>query len=634
MGWFDDQIRQRKKNDADVFTDAFINIAGAVMGNRGFTALNDKRTITKNAIDEILKYYRVKTREVPESIKEMDEQLEYLLRPNGIMRRPVTLSRGWYRDAIGAMLGRKKDDGSVVALIPSGFSGYVYIDNQTKKHIKITRKNETLFEPAATAFYKPLPLKKIGIPELIRYIVGTLSFSDFVMIALSTFAAALMGLFMPRLNNLLFSRVIASGSLQLLFAIAVFMVCVTVSTLMIQGITALITARINTKMSISVQAATMMRILSLPADFFKDFSAGELANRSQYINTLCSLLVSTVLTTGLTSIFSLIYIFQIFAFAPALVAPALIFTLATLAFSIVSALVEMKIAKRQMTLASKESGMSYALITGVQKIKLAGAEKRAFARWGNLYASQAALTYNPPTFIKVNTAITTAISLLGTIVMYYTAVKAQVSIADYYAFNTAYAMVSGAFMSLSGIALTVARLKPIVEMASPMLEAVPEVSEGKQVIECLSGGIEISNLSFRYNATMPNVIDDVSLKIHPGQYVAVVGQTGCGKSTLMRLILGFEQPQKGAVYYDGKNLNTIDLKSLRRKIGVVMQDGKLFQGDIYSNIVISAPRLTLDDAWEAAELSGMAEDIRHMPMGMHTIISEGSGGFRAGRSSG
>ena len=163
------------------------------------------------------------------------------------------------------------------------------------------------------------------------------------------------------------------------------------------------------------------------------------------------------------------------------------------------------------------------------------------------------------------------------------------------------------------------------------MDAVPEVSEGKQVIERLSGGIEMNNVSFRYNDNMPLVIDNLSLKIRSGQYVAIVGATGCGKSTLMRIMLGFEKPQKGAVYYDGKDLNSIDLKSLRRKIGVVMQNGKLFQGDIFSNITISAPQLSMDEAWEAAEMAGIAEDIRRMPMGLYTIISEGSGGVSGGQ---
>jgi ABC-type bacteriocin/lantibiotic exporter with double-glycine peptidase domain len=130
---------------------------------------------------------------------------------------------------------------------------------------------------------------------------------------------------------------------------------------------------------------------------------------------------------------------------------------------------------------------------------------------------------------------------------------------------------------------------------------------------------------------MPVILDGLSFKIRPGQYVAIVGKTGCGKSTLMRILLGFETPNKGAVYYDGQDISKIDLKSLRRKIGVVMQNGKLFSGDIYSNIVISAPQLTMDDAWKAAELAGIADDIRKMPMEMNTMISEGSGGISGGQ---
>ena len=129
----------------------------------------------------------------------------------------------------------------------------------------------------------------------------------------------------------------------------------------------------------------------------------------------------------------------------------------------------------------------------------------------------------------------------------------------------------------------------------------------------------------------PYILDDLSLKLRPGEYVAVVGKTGCGKSTLVRLLLGFEKPEKGAIYYDSKDINSLDLPSLRRKIGTVMQDAGLFQGDIYSNIVITAPQLTLDDAWSAAETAGIADDIRDMPMGMHTLISEGQGGISGGQ---
>lgn len=343
------------------------------------------------------------------------------------------------------------------------------------------------------------------------------------------------------------------------------------------------------------------------------------------------MIVSLFLSTGLTSVFSLVYITQIFAYTPTLVVPALIIILVTVTFTVVSTIAQMKISKEHMEHEATETGTSYEIISGIQKIKLAGAEKRAFAKWAEGYAIQAEMSYNPPMFLKVNGVISTAISLVGVIVMDYAAIASGVSLADYYAFNAAYGMVMAAFLSLANMAFSIADIKPILEMAKPMLEAVPEISEGKQVIGNLRGGIELNHVSFAYSDTMPNVIDDLSLKIRPGQYVAIVGKTGCGKSTLLRLMLGFEKPKKGAIYYDGKDVEKVDLKSLRQRIGVVMQDGKLFSGSIYENITICAPRLSMDEAWEAAELAGIADDIKKMPMGMHTLISEGNGGISGGQ---
>ena len=631
MGWFDEQIKQRKQSDDQLFEEAFVRIADAVLGTKMSSAYASDEAKASGEIGEILKYYKIKPREVPDTVKGLDERLEYLLRPHGIMRRNVRLEKGWYSDAIGAMLARRRDDGSVVALIPRGLTGYAYYDAKAAQWVRIGKKNEDIFDDEAICFYKPFPLTKLTVPALVRYIIECLDRADIVLVVLATFLASLVGLLTPRLTALLFGRVAESGSLRLLLAIAVFMVSVSVSQLLIQSINTLLSGRITTKLNLSVQAATMMRILSLPADFFKKWSSGELASRAQQLQSLCQMLVSSALNTGLTSLFSLMYVTQIFAFAPALVVPALTIILVTLGFTICTTLYQTRIARKQMELSAQESGMSYALITGIQKIKLSGAEKRAYARWSDLYAKQVAMQYNPPLFLRMNGVISTAISLVGTLVMYTMALKSGVGVADYYAFNAAYGMVSGAFMSLAGIAMTLAQFRPVMAMAQPIMDAEPEVSEGKQVIDRISGAIEVNNVSFRYREDMPLILDDLSLKIKPGQYVAIVGQTGCGKSTLMRILLGFEKPQKGAVYYNGKDLNTIDLKSLRRKIGVVMQNGKLFQGDIYSNIVISAPQLTVDQAWEAAEMAGIAEDIRRMPMGMHTIISEGSGGISGGQ---
>ena len=634
MSWFEEQIRNRKETDQEAFEESVRKMTGAVMGQRIARALDEDRSGTGDAIEEILKHYRLKAKEIPEAIrqtKDVQEMLEFAMRPYGIMRRSVILKPGWYKDATGPMIGTRKDDGSVVALLPNGWGSYYYYDRNTDKKVRMTRKTEGNIEPEAIAFYRPFPLKKMKVGDLLKYIVRMISLGDLVMLIASMLVVTGVGMLVPRLNNILFSDVIVSGSIRMLIGIAIYMICVTVSRMLFSSIQSMMSTRITSRLSFSVEAAAMMRVLSLPPSFFRNYSAGELSNRSRYISSLCDQIVNMVLNTGLTTIFSLVYISQIFIYAPSLVVPSLLVTLATLVISVVQVLVQLKVSRKAMLAGSKESGMTYQLIAGIQKIKLAGAERRAFARWGETYANAVQYVYSPPFFLKISSVITLAISLAGTVIMYAVAIRNGVSVAEYYAFNSAYGMVNSAFLTLAGIAAGIANIKPTLEMAKPIMEAEPEVAEDKKMITRLSGRIEVSNVTFAYQENDRKILDNLTLNIQPGQYVAIVGKTGCGKSTLVRILLGFEKPQKGTVYYDGQNIGDIDLRSLRRRIGTVLQNGKLFNGDIFSNITISAPWLTLKEAWEAAEIAGIADDIREMPMGMHTLISEGQGGISGGQ---
>ena len=631
MGWFDNQIKARREADQQLLDDSFLKVAGVVMGARNAEKISDERIITKNAIDTILKYYHYKTSDMPDSLKNAEEQLDYCLRPHGIMRRVVKLSPGWYKDAYGPVLGFMKEDGTPVPVIPGAVSGYSFTDPKTGKTIKLSRKTESLIDNEAICFYRPLPQKKLTIADLMLYMKRCVSLSDIVMIIAAAAAVSLVGLLMPRLTATLTGAVLKSGRADALIGIAICIICVSFSTQLLSSVNGFITSRLSIKTSLGVQASMMMRLMSLPAHFFRKYSAGELNSRSQSVNQLCTLLMGMVMSTGLTSITSLMYITQIVHYTPMLVVPSIVIILVTVIFSTVSTLVQIKINKKMMEINAKESGMSYSMITGIQKIKLAGAEKRIFAKWLDLYSQGADLTYNPPLFIKINSVITLGITLFSNIILYYLAVVSGIGQSSYFAFTTAYGMLSGAFMALSGVALSVARIKPILEMAEPFLKTEPETSDNKEIVTSITGSVELDHISFRYAEGLPLVIDDLSLKIKPGEYVAIVGKTGCGKSTLMRILLGFEKPEKGSVRFDGRDINTLDLPSLRKKIGTVMQDAGLFQGDIYSNIVITAPQLTLEDAWDAAEKAGIAEDIRSMPMQMNTIIAEGQGGISGGQ---
>ncbi len=631
MGHFENQIEERREAEQQLLEDSFVKIAGIVMGRKSAEKLGDERIITKTAIDEILKFYHYKPVEIPDSVKRPAEQLKYCLRPYGLMSRTIELEEGWYRDAFGPVLAFTKEDNMPVALLPDHIIGYRFKDPVTGKIRKLNRSTSALFDKEALCFYRPLPQKKLTIPDLLIYMKDCISVSDLVMIVAATVSISLVGLLMPRITRFLTGPVLNSGRQNILIPIAIAMICIAFSSQLISSIRGLIQGRLDIKTSLGVQASMMMRLMALPANFFRKYSPGELKSRSSSVNNLCSLMMSMILNTGLTSLTSLVYVGQIFNFAPALVIPSLIIVVVTVVFSIVSTLMQIKINRKMMECTAKESGLSYGLITGVQKIRLSGSEKRVFAKWMNVYSEGAELTYNPPLFIKLNPVISTAISLAGNIVLYYMGMKSNVDPSSYYAFTSAYGMLMGAFMSVSGIALSAAQIQPILEMAEPFLKTEPETSQDKEIVTKINGSIELNHVSFRYTDETPYVINDISLRIKSGEYVAIVGSTGCGKSTLVRLLLGFEKPEKGAIYYDGKDMAGLDLPSLRRKIGTVMQDAGLFQGDIYSNIVISAPQLTVDDAWNAAEKAGIADDIRAMPMGMNTMISEGQGGISGGQ---
>ncbi len=628
--WFDEQLRERMRKDRDRFDMAFCSLASVIMGDRFGERFQNDRQRVKNAVDEVLRYFLIPLTTVPDTAEDLDAYLDFALRPTGVMKRRVRLTGAWYRDAIGPMLGSLKS-GEVIALLPLPFSGYEYIDPFTGERQRVTRARAELMDDDAYCFYRPFPASRMGIGDLLKYMAAALSAGDMALYTGVSLLVTLFGLLTPAVNRLLFGTVIPSGNQSYLLPTLGMLVAFAIGTAMLSTTRNFLSRRITTRIQLAVEPAAMARMLLLPATFFKQYSSGELASRLAALSNLCDQLVNAVTGTLLSAILSLIYLFQIGSFAGALVGPAMLLVLAQVLLNMLAAWAGLKHERASMAVGAKLGGLVFALFSGIQKIKLTGSEKRGFAKWAELYQKQAKMTYAPPRILRYVSVTNMALTLVGTLAFYYIAVQNKVSVSDYMAFSVSYGMIGAALLSLTTLTTTFASVKPQLEMAEPILAAVPETDEGKTVLDNVSGAIELSHVSFRYDENGPDLLSDVSLKIKPHEYVAIVGRTGCGKSTLMRLMMGFENPRKGAIYYDNIDLSRIDLRSLRRRIGVVIQNGKLFAGDIFSNIAIANPALTLSDAWEIARLSGLDQDISDMPMGMYTVITEGGGGLSGGQ---
>ena len=561
----------------------------------------------------------------------LEEQLKQILNPKGIMYRQVELKGNWWKTAVGPMLGYDKDD-KWVALLPSRTKmAYTYTNKEGKKVEVTDQSMKEDLKTEALCFFSALPMRKLNMGDLLSFMMRSFTVNDILRLFLISALISVLGMFLPYINKQMFDTVIPNGTKSDIIPVASLLIGATMGGVLFNLIRDWMLKRMKELVSIRVEPAVMARTFLLKAKFFMQYSSGELNERIMSVGSLCDMANDMLVSTSITAVFSIVYIFQMKNYAQVLMLPGVTIILGQFLLTIALLWFQRKQDKRMIVASAKLTSLVFDLMNGVQKIKLTGSEKRAFTRWLQTYRESAQLEYNPPLLLKLSEALMALLNLSGVAFFYITAAKNQVTPSDYIAFHAAFGMVSGAFMALIGIAPQLACMEPLLEQAKPILEAEPEVNEASKQVQFLSGAIEISHLSFRYSKDTPLILDDVSLKIYPGEYVGVVGCSGCGKSTLMRLMLGFETPDSGAIYFDDYDLNEVDKSSLRQKIGTCLQSGSLFPGDVFSNITITAPWCTREDAWEAARLAGIAKDIEALPMGMNTLISEGGGGFSGGQ---
>ena len=621
---------ERKERDERQMSRALIDVADSLKGK---SRLHMNEHMTENVrreLEKICAYYRV---EVPEDLplsEDLNETIDIITRPTGVMHRRVKLEGKWWKDGDAALLVARKADGAIFALIPDKLGGYRYIADDGKL-TRVRAQNAELFEREAVCFYRPLPQKEISKKELIGFLFRSINRTDFLRILFASLLISLVGLILPFATGIIFSRIIPTGKLLLVSSITVLVLSTAIATYMISAARTGLLDRIRQRMEVMLENAIMGRLIHLPPKFFQGKTSGGLSQSVVSLRFLPTILTDAILGPLLTAGLSLIYVAQIATMAPSLAVPALVIFLLQGLVIFVSIRQKIRLVQEELAGDVETQGMVFPLITGIQRIRLSGSEKRAVTRWATSYKKKAGAAYRVRFPSVIQNELVMAISLVGTLWVYGVGAKAGISVSQFATFLASFGMITANLNLLSQSGLLLSYLGPILEMIEPVIQSVPEVSTGKKIISRLHGGIEMNHVSFRYREDRPYILNDVSLKIEPGEYVAIVGRSGCGKSTILRLLMGFEKPDIGTVSYDSVDLAEIDPGSLRRNIGTVLQNGKLFAGDIFSNITISAPELTLNEAWEAAEMAGIADTIRQMPMGMHTLISEGSGGISGGQ---
>ncbi|HBW35044.1 MAG TPA: NHLP bacteriocin export ABC transporter permease/ATPase subunit [Desulfosporosinus sp.] len=559
--------------------------------------------------------------------------LEDIIRASRIRTREVALKGDWYKQDGGPILGYMEEDDRPIALIPASPSKYILHDVALGIKKVVDKETAAKIKFFGFVLYRPFDPKEITLRGLLSFGYESTWKHDLVMIALMGILGGMLGTAIPLATGMVFNSIIPEGERGQLLQIAFFLGASALATMLFQFTRFLATLRMEGKMEGAIQAAVWDRLLSLPVPFFKQFSAGELTMRAMGISQIRMILSGVTLNTILSSIFSIFTFALLFYYDIKLAGIAAV--LVALAILVMGSLGywQVRYERKVLEISNNISGMMLQLIGGITKFRVAGAESRAFHRWSKEFGEQRKFAFKRETLGNWLATFNSFFPILSSMAIFYTLTLSTntLSPGQFIAFNSAFISFMFSTVSLSESLISANIVIPLYQRAKPILETLPEYDDTNINPKPLTGSIEVRHVSFRYKEDAPLALQDVSFQIDEGDYVALVGTSGCGKSTLFRVLLGFEKPETGKVYYNGQDLSKIDIRAVRKQLGVVLQNGQLMTGDIFSNIVGANPYLTRDDAWEAARMAGIEEDIKQMPMGMQTVISEGAGTISGGQ---
>lgn len=559
-------------------------------------------------------------------------RLEDIINASYIRMRRVALKGQWWFQDNGPLLGYLNEGERPVALLPQKSKSYLLCDPDGTK----TPVNKELAEkimPFAYCFYRALPARKIEIKDIIKFSWQGKTRRDAFTMILMGVVAGILGLAIPLATGRLIDAVIPEAErgqlIQLTFILLVSMVAVT----LFQLTRAVAQLRMEGRLDLDLQAAVWDRLLSLPAPFFRSFSVGDLAMRANSINAIRKILSGVTITTVLSGVFSSFNFFLLFYYSTSLALIALLLVIVSVSVTVGFSWYQLRM-QRELTAKQRDAaGLILQLIRGIAKFRVAGAEVRAFQLWTKAFSAVRKITFRTRDTANYVQIFNTVFPVLSTLIIFAlvgSMPRSTMSTGQFLAFYSAFATFIAAMLATSGAIVSTLSVIPLYESAKPILETLPEIEINKRHPGELTGQVEVSRVTFRYSEDTPVILDDISLTIKPGEFIAIVGSSGSGKSTLFRLLMGFEKPQSGAVYYDGQDVSQLDVRAVRRQFGVVLQNSKLMSGDIFSNIV-GTKKLTVTDALEAARMAGMDEDIKQMPMGIHTVVSEGGSTLSGGQ---
>ncbi|MBN1968208.1 MAG: ATP-binding cassette domain-containing protein [Candidatus Delongbacteria bacterium] len=469
---------------------------------------------------------------------------------------------------------------------------------------------------------------------IFRFLAYLKPFKFFIFeILLGAFVLNILGLASPLFTQVIVDKVVVYKDVTLLNMMLFGMILVAFFSTLTSGLQSLLGAHITAKMDFRMLAEFYRHVLSMPMKFFYQRKIGDIITRFGENAKVRAILTNTIISLILNIIMLLVFTNIMFMYNTSLSILVLLFVPFYIGQMLIFTPIFVKLSNQIFQVSSDQSSLMIESIQGIETIKANGVEWNIRSKWENKYLESVNMSFKMNKLDLISSVISQTINTFSSIsILWYGAtqvIDGKMSIGELMAFNAIIGSVMGPLMGLVTLYNDFQQVKTSMERLNDVLEAEPEEkftpgdTKQKTILNNPNGEIEFRDLCFRYgDEDSPLVINNLNLTIKAGTSVAFVGQSGCGKSTLLKMVPGFLRPSSGTILIDGIDINGIELNSLRKNIGWVLQDSFLFNATVMENIALGYEKPDEKDVRNAADLAAAADFISSFPHGYKTLIGE------------
>ena len=460
----------------------------------------------------------------------------------------------------------------------------------------------------------------------------------FIEVLISSFFVQIFGLVNPLMTMVIINQVMGNRNIGALDILGILMLLVALFEALLGGLRTFLFVDTTNRIDVKLSSEVIDHLLRLPLSYFDNRRVGDLVGRIGELANIRNFLTGTALTVVLDAVFSVIYIAVMLALNPLMTAVALAGVPFFAGIILINSPIVRRLLRKKAERYADSQSYLVEVLNGVQTVKAQNLELKSRWEWSARYAKFMTASFNTVLTQTTSSSISTFLNKLSGLALLwvgaYLVIDGKLSIGGLIAFRIIAGNVTGSLLRFVSVWQSFQEVGMSIERLRDVLDTEAEVDEeDRNNIDMppMNGSVKFEELSFRFTQSGPLQLANINLEFPAGYFVGIVGLSGSGKSTLMKLLQRLYSPLSGRIFIDGYDINKVELYSLRRQIGVVLQDTLLFNGTVQDNIALTNPDATTDEIIRAAKIAVAHDFIMNLPSGYNTMVGERGASLSGGQ---